>query len=362
MLPGKATLAASLLLLLMGCRQLVGIEPRQVFDGSTSAAAFPACGLETRSAACASCLTMNCCAQAHQCVADRPCASTEACVQTCAAGDSACQLGCSKKWDPVSATQAQLRDCRDGCAEACGPWDCLGNVRWQVPDTIPNPIAVRATTMCGGCSPTQGTAFLGGVRVRVCSVADPQCLSALASADSDERGNVALTLNSQNSPAAVYLELHKDGYLDDLLMLNTPPLSSHFDVGVVHMETPADVDQIARNLNTTPATIYNPSLAVVKVRVGNCNLQRSAGIDLTWAGQGGATIVPLDNSQWDAIAMNMPIPTNETIRVVARKSTSTSTSPNTSTEPLVASVNLIVRPAAVTLAPFVTPTPSTSGP
>jgi hypothetical protein len=354
------------LLFPMGCRQLVGITPRQVLDGGASGAVFLACGLEVRSATCASCLAMNCCPQAHACVADVSCARTEGCVQMCPAGDSACQIACSKKWDPVSAAQAQLRDCREGCAETCGPWDCLGSVKWQIPDPLPSTITIRATTMCGTCGPTLGPAFNPEVRVRVCSVADPECLSELATGNSDQSGNVALPFMTQKSPAAVFLEVHKDGWLDDLVMLNTPPLSYDFDVGIIHMEARQDVEQIAQDLKTAPVTIYDSNLALMKLRVSDCNLQRSSGIELTWAGQGNATIVPLGNtSDWNAVVMNLPVPANQTIRVVARKAPPTSV--DGATPQVVASINLVVRGGAITLAPFVTPTPSidpraTSGP
>ena len=105
-------------LLLAGCRQLVGIESRQ-FDAGVSPTPFPACGLETWSAACASCISANCCTQAQQCVDDVACSATEGCVHECAPGDSACRLACSKMWAPVSDAQKMLSDCRQqACTEA----------------------------------------------------------------------------------------------------------------------------------------------------------------------------------------------------------------------------------------------------
>jgi hypothetical protein len=347
----RAILAA--LVLLQGCRQLVGVKDRQVFDGGAAATVVPACGLPTRGAACAACMTQNCCALATACVDDTPCRRTEECVQPCATGDSACALACSKQWDPVSAAQAQLQDCRDSvCADACLPWDCLDNVSWQIPASIPDAITVRANAKCNQCGPTGGAAASAGVHVRVCSIADPDCRVELASGDTDENGTVTLTFDPQKTPAPVFLEFHKDGWLDDLLMLNTPPLSYDFDVGVVHMDQRIEADRIAADLGAS----YDPSLALVKLSVSNCNLRPDTGIQLAWDNPGGAAIAPSFNlSEWDAIAVNLPVPPNRTIRVVARKTPAESQDGGTA--PVIATANLVVRAGAITLAPFVTPTP-----
>jgi hypothetical protein len=117
------------------------------------------------------------------------------------------------------------------------------------------------------------------------------------------------------------------------------------------MDTKDSVDQIATGLGTT----YDPNLAMVKLRVNNCNLQPSNEVDLN---AGGVTIqAPPQMSDW-AVAMNLSVPGNHTTRVVARLKDSTSAVPqDPTTEPVIASVNLVVRAGAITLAPFITPTP-----
>ena len=344
-------------LLLSGCRQLVGIEPWQ-FDAGASPTPFPACGLETWNAACSSCIATNCCTQAQGCVGDLACASAEACVhETCAPGDSACWLGCSKSWGPLSDPQRTLGDCRQQyCVDACGPWDCLGNVTWRIPESIPSQIKVSATVKCESCSPTGATQPIAGVHVRVCSMADPVCKAELTHGDSDQTGKVTLMVGLQGTPASVFLEFHKDGFVDDLLHLNTPPLSYDFDVGDVKMETLGDLAFVA---NVPLMTTYDPSLAVVKLRVSNCNLQSSDGVEVFWDNAQGATISSFNHqNEWNVVAMNLPIPANETTRVVARLKDPNPAAPqDAGTGPFIASVNLVVRPGAVTLAPFVTPTP-----
>src|SRR4051812_27014712 len=201
----SALLAA--FLLLAGCRQIVGIGPRELSDASAPVTIFPACGLQIRGAACATCTATYCCAQAQQCVGD--CLSMETCAQTCAAGDSACRLACSRQWDPINTKQTQLHDCLEAsCVDACGPWDCLGSVAWQVTDPVPSTITITATAMWGAD-------FNAGVHVRVCSTGDPKCISELASGDTDQGGKVKLTLTTRGDPASVFLELHKDGWIDD---------------------------------------------------------------------------------------------------------------------------------------------------
>ena len=335
-------------LLLTGCRQIVGIESREIADAGAPSAIVPVCGQQIRGTACAACTKTSCCAEAQQCVG--ACLSTETCAQSCAAGDSACRLACSKQWDPVNDQQTQLQDCLEtSCADACGPWDCLGSVAWQIPNPVPATITIMATAMWGADANA-------GVHVRVCSMGDPQCLTELTSGDTDQSGRVNLTVTTLGDPASVYLELHKDGWVDDLLLLDTPPLSYDFDVGAVAMDKLVDVVAIASNI--VPPATYNPTLALVKLRVSDCNLRASPGIDLTWtdpsADQGTATIASVDINEW--VAMNLPVPSNGTTRVVARR-TAPTTSQDAGPGPLIASVNLVVRSGAITLALFVTPTP-----
>jgi hypothetical protein len=346
--------------LLATCRQLVGIKERQVFDAEASGTVVLACGLPNRGSLCAACMSQSCCAEAEECVADSPCLLSERCVQNCATGDSACRLGCSGQWDPVSLAQGRLLDCREAsCADACGPWDCLGNASWQIPEPMPDSITISATTVCGECSPSEGPAPNPGVHVRVCSMADPACEAELTSGDSDADGRVSLTLSPAGNPLSVFLQFEKRGWVDDLLLLNTPPLSYDFDVGAVGMDELDNVYQIAADLDTT----YDPALAVVKLRVNDCNLQPNSGVELTWEDAVGASIdASFDRSGWDAVAVNLPVPATRTTRVVARRTEpDLMMSSAAELEPLVASANLVVRAGAITLAPFVTPTPRAAG-
>jgi hypothetical protein len=336
-----------LLPFLVTCRQIVGIEHREVFDGDASDTQLLSCGLPNRGGECASCMTEHCCAKAQKCVADETgCFLAEQCVQACAPGDSSCQLRCAKQWDPVNTVQAQLADCRDpACADKCGPWDCLGNVQWMIPNPFPPMITIRATARCASCSPIGGGDPNESVRVRVCSFADTNCDAELARGNTAHDGTVSLMVATQGKPLSVFLEFHKDGWLDDLLLLNTPPLSYDFDVGVVDMDTLESVQQLAIDSQTT----YDPSLAIVKLTINDCNLRPSRAIDLSWADQGAAAIHQTDRTGWSAIAVNLPVSKTRTTRLVARLK-----------EPapaIIAAANLVVRENAVTLAPFVTPTP-----
>lgn len=329
-------------LLLAGCRQIVGIEERQV----PAEDATEACGLPAPSGGCAACLARECCDEAAECAADRNCLLEETCLRACAAGDSACQLACSERWEPAGL-RAKVVDCRrDACAQSCGSWDCIGSVGWQPPVPVPRTIVLRARTACTTCNPIGGSGSNEGVLVRACSMADPACGAELASGLSDQDGNVELTLETGGNPLSVFLEFHKQDWVDTLLLLSTPPLSFPFDAGVVLMDQRDSVEQIASDIGTS----HDPELALVKVRVNDCNLEPSPGITLDWADAGAATLSPLSSSSsWSAIAVNLPIPPNLMTRLVARLETPSA--------PVVAVANLVVRKNTVTLAPFVTPTP-----
>lgn len=348
--------------LLVGCRQIVGIEPRQVFDVDASGAVPLSCGLPNRQAECASCMAENCCTEARGCVADEmACLPAEQCLQTCAAGDAPCLLGCGNKWN--LGETARLEICRyQACANACRPWECLGRAQWPLPDPFPDRITIRATASCMGCGAIGGVGVNEGVRVRVCSLADPHCDAELQRAVSGQDGRVSMVINTQKRPLSVYLEFHKEGFLDDLVLLNTPPLSSDFDVGAVIMDTRESVDQIADQIGTR----YDPALALVKLTVFDCNLRPSVDIDLDWSNRGMAVD---GQSESNLYTVNLPVVDSRATgdaaaaaagltRLVARlKAPAGAANDAAVSPPIVAVVNAVVRSGAITLAPFVTPSP-----
>jgi hypothetical protein len=340
--------------LLAGCRQVVGIEERHVSDAG---APISACGLPARGPACASCLNEHCCQASLACADAGPCLSNERCVHACADGDSACQLGCSKAWEARGDSESALRVCRDqACSDACGPWNCLGKVTWKLPVQMPDSVKISATAKCTSCSVTGGPIPLGNVQVSVCSIADTDCKAPLATESTTQDGAVELTVRGVTKPLAVFLQFHKQEWLDDLVLLNTPPLSFDFGVGDVYMDQQPGLDRLAQGFQTS----YDPNLAVVKLRIGDCNLRPSTLIDLAWADPGQATIQEsFDENEWDEIAVNVPVPSTRSTRVVAHlRDASMAASLDVEAEPIVAVVNLLVREGAVTLAPFVAPTPT----
>jgi hypothetical protein len=331
------------LLLLASCRQIVGIEERRV---TTTEGAVEACGLPTQSGSCAACIARECCDEAADCADDPSCLTEESCLRSCTAGDATCQLTCSERWDPVSV-RARLVDCRrDSCASSCGSWDCVGHGGPPTPALVPETITISARVACSTCNSINGSGPSEGVRVRACLTSDPRCSAELASDLSDPEGNVALELETGGTPLSIFLEFHKQDWVDTVLLLNTPPLSFPLDVGVVLIDQRESIDRLAADIGTT----YDPELALVKVRVNDCNLESSAGTMLDWGDAGAATISSLSaGNSWDAIAVNIPVPANLTTRLVARLATPEA--------PVVAVANLVVRRNTVTLAPFMTPTP-----
>jgi hypothetical protein len=351
----KQTIALSLLML-AGCRQVVGIEERYVSDAG---APISACGLPTRGPDCASCLDEHCCQPSLTCAGDMACLKNERCLQACPDGDSACQLVCSNAWQAVDDSESALRVCQDqACSDACGPWNCLGKVTWKLPVQLPDSLKITATTKCTSCGMTGEPTSLGNVQVSVCSMADTDCKLPLVTGATTQDGAIELTVSGLTKPLAVFLQFHKQEWLDDLVLLNTPPLSFDFDVGDVYMDQQPGLDRLAEGFQTS----YDPNLAVVKLRIGDCNLRPSTRIDLAWADPGQATIQEsFDKNEWDEIAVNVPVPSTRSTRVVAHlRAAAMPGSLDVQVEPIVAVVNLIVREGAVTLAPFVAPTPTLS--
>lgn len=323
-----------------GCRQVVGIEDRSVVDTGAGAPSA-ACGLPVRGSDCAECMTARCCPEATLCSDDVECQEDQECLQGCTSGDSACQKWCAA--NPNNPAFLPLKRCRqDGCAERCGAWDCLEQVKWQVLSSMPPSIRVSARVLADEGS------VVGGVQVRVCWVSDPVCAGELASGETNDSGHVELKFDPEvqgrSKPASVFLEFKKEGFPDHLLMLTTPPLSFDFDVGEVWLDSSERVEARGEAIAEQHQTSFDPDLATVKLGVQDCNLQPTNDVVVSVSDAESQ-----DEEGWNLVAVNVPIPENLILRVAARR--------DDPSEPVVAVAYLMVRPSTVTLAPFVAPTP-----
>lgn len=325
-----------------GCRQVVGIDDREVFEAAADVVSS-VCGIPVRGSDCAKCMAKDCCIEAERCSNDIDCQADQECLQNCASGDSACQYWCDA--NRTNPTFLNLEHCRqDPCAEHCGPWDCLEHVNWQV--LSPSLIRVSARVLDGLNGPS-----VDGVQVRVCWFSDPVCSEELSRAETHDSGVVELTFNpavdGKRGPAPVFLEFTKEGWPPHLLMLNTPPLSFNFDVGDVSLDSAERVEERGQAIAKQHQTSLDPDLAMVKLRVMDCNLRPTEKEDVVLSVSDAESV---DEDDWSLVAVNVPVPKNLTLHVVARRD-------DPSEPAIIAAPYLVVRPGTVTLAPFIAPTP-----
>jgi serine/threonine-protein kinase len=303
------------------------------------------CGLPERgvTAACGQCLSAACCKEAEECVATEGCPQVEGCIRACSSGDAVCRARCYATKGATAQLQRGVENCRaEHCAAECLPprWECLGRVAWQYPRFQPQAIAIKATAACWSCGPGNGHAPLAGTRVRLCSVADPKCALPLASTVADDSGAVILKIDTSihPPPLSVFLEFRKEGYLDNLVPLTSPPVSGDLDVGPHFLlQRTVNVSGAATQLGTT----YDPSRAFVNIHPLDCNGQvATKEVAVTWLDRDGRTsTTDYFGYARSAMAINVPINSAGLTRIVARVA---------DTKQLVVATGVVVRAGAVT--------------
>jgi len=115
-------------LLVAGCRQIVGIEDQPPAGGSAQVQSCASFSVGT--AACDACMTSSCCAEEQACAGEDAgqCSALVACFGRCKSGDEACASACRAQFPGVEAAAA-LRSCEAShCASACGVDPCGGYV------------------------------------------------------------------------------------------------------------------------------------------------------------------------------------------------------------------------------------------
>jgi serine/threonine-protein kinase len=305
------------------------------------------CGLPERgaTAACGDCLSAACCKEAEECAASEGCPQLEGCIRTCSSGDAVCRARCYATNAAIAQLQRGVETCRaEHCAAECFPprWECLGRVAWQYPRLQPRAITIKATAVCASCAPGNGRAPLAGTRVRVCSVADPNCALPFASCIADDGGSVTLNIDTSvyPPPLSVFLELRKEGYLDTLEPISFPPISGDLDVGPqVLLEPRVNVDGAATMLGTT----YDPSRAFVHILPLDCTGQvATKAVAVDWLDRDARTsTTDYFGYGRSAMAINVPVNSAHLTRIVARVA---------DTKQLVLATGVVVRAGAVTRA------------
>jgi hypothetical protein len=116
--------AAGLALLVVGCRQIVGIgdDPPSAFGGT----AITCGGISFGAQDCQACMQSACCAPAATCAKVAGCPSLVACLGACAPQDDACASGCRGSFAPgdgpeaASVASCEASQCAGACQLSCG--------------------------------------------------------------------------------------------------------------------------------------------------------------------------------------------------------------------------------------------------
>jgi hypothetical protein len=348
------------------CRQILEIEPRAVSTGDGGAAeavALAVCGLPSAgpTAACGQCMNEACCLQAQGCVDREDCRALEACVRACGSGDAVCRAACDGTGS-VALLQKLVEDCRATyCADACrsGPWECLGHVTWsRRGSTDPS----SRTMIISTAVDDENRGPISGATVRLCSLVDPMCLLPLAEGQTGDAGVATLVLDTSTHvpPLSVFLDYHKDGLQDLVVLFNTPPLVEAPPVfalggrpGFDGVAVVLHADGHWSDLGT--GTTHDPTRAQALVFVRDCN-NEPAGRDqelrgvlvVTWLDRDGQTSTTMDLANGSALAANLPVdPSAGITRVVAWEASS---------QRFIGTANLVVRSDTLTITSLA-PTP-----
>lgn len=272
--------------LLLGCRQIVGVEPRQT--------PAPVCGLPASPTdACDQCMQQGCCAQLQQCADAAGCGEVAACVDACAFADAACLYGCTSAPGKATEAQATVSSCRaSACGDVCLPerWSCLGRVALRAPNPALPTVVIRTRVIdYGNLQPVPD------VRARLCFVADPGCDSPIVGGQSDAQGQVTLSFTWYSrfatEPQPVFIELHKDGLVDALVTMGTPAPYFDLNAGDWGLGSIQSFDGYV----AAAGAVRDPVRAVVGIGVLDCNFQLAGGVRITSpSADGQATIFYAD--------------------------------------------------------------------
>ena len=131
----------ALTVLANGCRQVLGIDDRQVLS----------CGSFSPAASCGECLQHNCCGEAAACDDDAACKARFACSLQCAVDDIACQEQCDVKQPYDAAFETTAGCVAAHCAGTCGP-SCGGAL--ALPGTLCDPTCAKPCCDSGTAAST----------------------------------------------------------------------------------------------------------------------------------------------------------------------------------------------------------------
>jgi hypothetical protein len=113
------------LLLLVGCRDVLGIEElsRAVPDvGVDAGVDARSCSLNAATGVCHACLERSCCQEIEACNGDETCRPTLSCVLQCPPGDEVCAAKCVNRFGEklANVVSCRARSCAAQCGISCG--------------------------------------------------------------------------------------------------------------------------------------------------------------------------------------------------------------------------------------------------
>ncbi len=220
----SCVLTLAIALILGGCRQIVGIDDRQVAFQS-------ACGIDFLAGDCQACAQAKCCDAATQCAGSAECADLENCFGLCSVGDSACRSRCARQ-HPVPDDMQMA-----GALDACLAQQCAGSNSCSIQcgglSTLAEPDAAAACSACmnmdldGFCDAGTQCGVSPDCQTYVhcrqaCWTGD--CFGACADSNADGR-SLYNTLWEPNGSCGVACGVTADwGCVGDGIVTHAPPL------------------------------------------------------------------------------------------------------------------------------------------
>jgi hypothetical protein len=218
---------------------------------------------------CTSCFVAQSCPFATQCAQSESCFAYQFCNRACDPFDLVCQGNCAYS-NPVTLPDGGLGfgPGNNTCGPPCGigtDWSCVGHAVWPLAAT--SPIAFQIAVSDGSGNP------FSGVTVRACLGGDADCVMPIQTVTSDSQGLATLTTSA---PFQGYVELTASGYMTQLEYVY-PFLAEATDPGVtvpIGLSTTAYIAE----LGSATGVPLDPLLGIVAASPKDCTNNPAPGV------------------------------------------------------------------------------------
>lgn len=182
-------------------------------------------GVGAYSAQCNDCISTRNCTAGAALAQDEEFVAFQFCTESCLPFDKTCFDNCVST-HPVtdlpdggaSLVGALNAACADVCPLGGDEWACLSNVTWPGPST--SAITIRYDVV-----DYQSNQAISGATVRACSASDVDCTVTLATSTTDANGTAELVVAP--TPFAGYLEVSAPGHVTDLVFVYPDQVASN---------------------------------------------------------------------------------------------------------------------------------------